>query len=86
MYGLDALLVPRPPAEIQETLSRNGRDLNIADHTALFRIALLQEYNPNPTNIKTAFSLALQSETVRKHGMRSVQEAFNLQQEYYMER
>ena len=86
MYGLDALLVPRPPAEIQEALSRHGRDLNIADHTALFRIALLQDYNPSSANTKTAFSLALQSETVRKHGMRSVQEAFNLQQEYYMER
>jgi len=82
MYGLDALLVPRPRAEIQETLSRHGSELSLADHTALFRIALLQDYNPSSANIKTAFSLALQSETVRKYGMQSVQEALNLQQEY----
>jgi len=86
LYGLDALLVPRPPAEIQEVLTRRGKELNISDHTALFRIALLQDYKTSSANIKTAFSLALQSEVVRKHGMRSVQEAFNLQQEYYMDR
>ncbi len=86
IYGLDALLVPRSPAEIQEILSKHHSKLSVADHTALFRIALLQDYKPSTVNIKTAFSLALQSETVRKYGMQSVQEAFNLQQEYYMER
>src|ERR1700733_3416088 len=52
MYGLDALLVPRIPAEIQETLSREHSKLSVADHTALFRIALLQDYNPTSANTK----------------------------------
>jgi hypothetical protein len=86
MYGLDAILVPRTPDEIKETLSRRGSELNVADHTALFRMALLLEFGQSASNMKTALTLASESDAVRKHSMISVQEAFNLRHEYAMER
>lgn len=86
MYGLDALLLLKPSAEIQQTLKEQGAKLNIRDHTALFRIALLQEYNPSSANIKTALNLALQSETVRNLATKSVEEVLGIKQEQYVAR
>lgn len=86
MYGLDALLVLKPSADIQSALTEHGAKLNIQDHTALFRMALLQEYNPSSANIKTALNLALQSETVRNLATKSVEEALGIKQGQYVER
>jgi hypothetical protein len=86
MYGLDALLVLKPSADIQQTLKDQGAKLNIQDHTALFRIALLQDYNPTPANIKTALNLTLQSETVRNLATQSIEEKLGIRQEHYLER
>jgi hypothetical protein len=83
-YGLDALLVLQRPIKIQEAL--RDPKLNISDHTALFRIALLQDYNPTMANIKTALNLAMQSETVRKLATVSVEEQLRLKHQYEPQR
>lgn len=86
MYGLDALLVLKPSADIQRGMTENAGKLNINDHNALFRMALLQDYNPIAVNIKTALTLALQSETVRNLATRSVEDMLGIKQEHYLER
>jgi hypothetical protein len=86
LYGTDALLILRPAQQLKDTLETHKSELSFNDHKALFQIALLKEFRPTTANIKTAMSLALQSETVRNYSMRSVEDALGLQRNQYVER
>ncbi|HZY39752.1 MAG TPA: hypothetical protein VFE53_24020 [Mucilaginibacter sp.] len=85
MYGMDAVLVLRPAAEIQQALKEHGAKLSVQDHTALFRMTLLQECSPSSANTTTALNLAGTSEKVRELGTISVGEALGISQEQILE-
>jgi len=80
LYGTDALLILKPPEQLKQILQENKTALSFEDHKALFQIALLKEFRPTTANIKTAMSLAMQSETVRNYSMRSIEDALGLSQ------
>jgi hypothetical protein len=86
LYGTDALLLLKPAAQIKDLLTEHKQELSVADYKALFQITLLQEFRQSTANIKTAMSLALQSETVRNMSMRSIEDALGLRQQQSMER
>lgn len=73
LYGTDALLIIKPHNQIQEALQQHKMDMPLDDFKALFQISLLQEFRQSTANMKTAMSLAMQSETVRNHSMRSIE-------------
>ncbi len=86
LYGTDALLILRGAEQLKQTLQEHKSSLSFEDHKALFQIALLKEFRPTTANIKTAMSLALQSETVRNFSMRSIEDALGLSRHQSMER
>ena len=86
IYGTDAVLLLKPNEQIRQNLREHQADLNVNDYKALFQISLLQELKPSTANIKTAMSLALQSETVRNFSMRSVEEALGLRRDQQLQR
>ena len=86
LYGTDALLILKPLEQIEQNLEERKNDLNIADYKALFQISLLRSFAQSPANIKTAMSLALQSETVRNLSMRTVEDAIGLNRHQTLER
>jgi short subunit fatty acids transporter len=86
LYGTDALLLLRPAEQLKDLLHEQKQQLSIPDYKAVFQIALLQELIPTTAKIKTAMSLALQSDTVRNLAMRSVEDALGLQRDNYPER
>jgi len=85
LYGFDALRVLKPSAEIQQALKEHGAKLSVQDHTALFRMALLQECSPYSANTKTALDLAAAKEIVLELGTRSVEEALGIRQDQILE-
>ena len=86
VYGSDAVLMIRPAAQLRETLEQRKLDMRIDDYKAIFQISLLQELRPSIANIKTAMSLALQSETVRTHSMYSLEDKLGLRRQAAFER
>jgi hypothetical protein len=86
LYGTDALLLLKPAEEIKDLLQTNKQELTVTDYKAVFQIALLQEFLPSTSKIKTAMSLALHSEAVRNLTMRSVEDALGLRRENYLGR
>ncbi|HEY4196249.1 MAG TPA: hypothetical protein VGM63_11985 [Mucilaginibacter sp.] len=84
LYGTDALLILRHHSRIKDVLQ--VVELNVNDHKALFQLALLQELRQSPANTKTAMSLAMQSETVRKHSMQSIENFLGRDQPQYLGR
>lgn len=86
LYGTDALLLLKPNEQIKQNLQEHKSALSVNDYKSLFQISLLQELRPSTANIKTAMSLALQSETVRNLSMRSVEDALGLRQQQSLER
>lgn len=86
LYGTDALLILRPAQQLKNALAEHKTELGFEDHKALFQIALLKEFRPTTANIKTAMSLALQSETVRNMSMRSIEDSLGLSQHQALER
>jgi hypothetical protein len=86
LYGTDALLMLRPAEQLKQILQELKPELSFEDYKALFQIALLKEFRPTTANIKTAMSLALQSETVRNYSMRSIEDTLGLRQQQSMER
>lgn len=86
LYATDALLLLKPAAQIKDLLQEHKQDLSVTDYKALFQISLLQEFKKSTANIKSAMSLALQSETVRNFSMRSIEDALGLRQQQSMER
>ena len=86
LYGTDALLLLKPNEQIKQNLQENKSALSVNDYKSLFQISLLQELRPSTATIKTAMSLAMQSETVRNLSMRSVEDALGLHQQQTMER
>jgi len=86
LYGTDALLLLKSNEQIKQNLQENKSALSVGDYKSLFQISLLQELRPSTANIKTAMSLAMQSETVRNLSMRSVEDALGLHQQQTMER
>jgi hypothetical protein len=86
LYGTDALLLLRPAEQLKDLFHEQKQQLSISDHKAVFQIALLQELIPTTAKIKTAMSLALQSDTVRNLALRSVEDALGLQRGNYQER
>jgi len=86
LYGTDALLLLKPNEQIKRNLQEHKSALSINDYKSLFQISLLQELRPSTANIKTAMSLALQSETLRNLSMRSIEDAFGLRQQQTIER
>jgi len=85
-YGTDAVLLLQPNEQIRQNLREQFTALSVNDYKSLFQISLLQELKPSTANIKTAMSLALQSEAVRTNSMRSVEDALGLRRDQYMER
>ena len=86
VYGTDALLLLRPSEQLKETLEQHKHDLPENDYKALFNISLLQEFKQSTSNIKSAMSLALQSETVRNLSMETLEDRLKLQQHQSVER
>jgi len=86
LYGTDALLLLKPAAQIKDLLQEHKQELSVADYKALFQISLLQEFKQSTANIKSAMSLALQSETVRNYSMRSVEDALGFSRHQSVER
>lgn len=86
LYGTDALLLLKPAAQIKDLLQEHKQALSVADYKALFQISLLQEFKQSTANIKSAMSLALQSETVRNLSMRSIEDALGLRQQPSLDR
>lgn len=73
LYGTDALLMLKPHNQIQEALQEHKQEMPLDDFKALFQISLLQEFRQSSANMKTAMSLAMQSENVRNHSMRTIE-------------
>lgn len=86
LYGTDALLLLKPAEQLKALLQEHKQDLSVHDYKALFQISLLQEFRQSTANIKTAMSLALQSETVRNYCMRSIEDSLGLRQQHSVER
>jgi hypothetical protein len=86
IYGTDAVLLLQPNEQIRQNLREQFTALSVNDYKSLFQISLLQELKPSTANIKTAMSLALQSEAVRNNSMRSLEDALGLRQQQYLER
>jgi hypothetical protein len=86
LYGTDALLLLKPAYQIKQNLEAHKAGLSLEDNKALFQISLIQELHPSAANMKTALSLALQSETVRNLSLRSVEDALGLQRDNYITR
>jgi len=86
IYGTDAVLLLKPNEQIRQNLQEQQAALNVNDYKALFQISLLQELRPSTPNIKTAMSLALQSETVRNLSMHSVEDMLGRRRDQYVER
>jgi len=80
------LLLLKPAAQIKDLLQEHKQELSVADYKALFQISLLQEFKQSTANIKSAMSLALQSETVRNYSMRSVEDALGFSRHQSVER
>jgi hypothetical protein len=85
-YGTDVVLMLKPNEQIRQNLREQFTELSVNDYKSLFQISLLQELKPSTANIKTAMSLALQSEMVRNNSMQSVEDALGLRRNQYMER
>lgn len=85
-YGTDALLLLRPSEQVKENLELHKHELPESDYKALFNISLLQEFKQSTANIKSAMSLALQSETVRNFSMESLEDRLKIQQHQSLER
>jgi len=86
LYATDALLLLRPAEQLKDLLQEHKQELSVPDYKAVFQIALLQEFLPSTAKLKTAMSLALQSEAVRNMTMRSVENALGLQRGNNLER
>lgn len=86
LYGTDALLLLRPAEQLKDLLQQHKQELSLPDYKAVFQTALLQELIPTTAKLKTAMSLALQSEAVRNLTMRSVEDALGLQRGNDLER
>jgi len=86
LYGTDALLLLKSAEQLKALLHEHKQELSVTDYQALFQIALLKEFRPTTANIKTAMSLALQSETVRNYSMRSIEDTLGLRQQQSLER
>ncbi|MDP9079961.1 MAG: hypothetical protein M3O71_21250 [Bacteroidota bacterium] len=86
IYGTDALLLLRPAEQLKRNLELHKQELNESDYKTLFNISLLQEFKQSTANIKSAMSLALQSEAVRNLSMYTFEEALGLRRNQHLQR
>src|ERR1700744_891544 len=88
LYGTDAVLMLRNAPAIFSEIAEHKHDNTIADHKALYTIALIQDNHPKAADTVKALELARSSKNTLAFATRSVEQLLGLENSVhqYMER
>jgi hypothetical protein len=79
-YSFDALQVLKKPNDLYRGLMGHSKEMETFDFKTLFQISLLQQ-SGNTKDIRTAMTMAMTSDTLKKYSLVSLDEHLGLSKE-----
>lgn len=79
LYGTDTVLVLRNAPAIFSAVAQHKKDNTIADHKALYKIALIQDNHPTAADTIRALELAATNQTILPYATQSVEALLGLE-------